>query len=127
MIFCLNNENRETIMRNTEKNNLDNAVLETLNLLETLPQEKVRTGFYDRLNYRIEHLDNEPHELQASMFSRIIRLIATPALAAACIAFGIFVGLGTEKSTSNSDLDLLLTTYNLDVSETTQLFDAESD
>lgn len=114
-------------MRNKEKNNIDNDVLETLNLLESLPQQKVRSGFYQRLNYRIEHLDEEKQELQTSAFSRIIRLAATPALAAACIAFGIFIGLGSEKSTSSSDLDLLVSTYNLGVSETTQLFDTESD
>jgi hypothetical protein len=114
-------------MRNAEKAKLDNAVLETLNLLEDLPQEKVRAGFYDRLNYRIEHLNNEQHVLQVPIFTRIIRLAATPALAAACIAFGIFIGLGTEKSTSSTDLDLLVNTYNLGVSETTQLFDMESD
>lgn len=113
-------------MRTKKDIKIDNAVINTLELLENLPQKTPRTGFYQRLNYRIEHPEQEKHSEQISLFNRVIRFAATPAMVAACIAFGIFLGLDINKSTSSSELDVLVETYNLSVSETPQLFETES-
>ena len=103
---------------------IDNAVLKTLELLDNLPKEKARYGFYEKLNYRIEHPENE---LKAPVFTKIIRFAATPAMVAACIAFGIFIGFDIQQENAQSDIDVLMDTYGLSVSESTQLFNTESD
>ena len=119
-------QKQEKAMRKTAKNKIDNDVLKTLDLLEDLAQEKVRHGFYQRLNYRIEHLEEEQEIAKASVFTRIIRLAATPALAAACIALGIFIGLGTTEIKTDDYVDTLVETYGIGLPETPQLFNTES-
>lgn len=102
---------------------IDNELKEIMDLLENVPKEKVRQGFYDRLDYRMEHLDDTVPEQFVSPMTKILRLVATPALAAACIVFGIFIGLDRAENVSSSDLDVMVETYSLTVSETPQLFD----
>lgn len=113
-------------MRTKKDIKIDNAVMNTLDLLDNLKQEKPRAGFYQRLDYRIEHPEQENKIEQIPLFNRVIRFAATPAMVAACIAFGIFIGLETNKTTSSTELDVLVDTYNLSVSETPQLFETES-
>lgn len=121
--ICLKDESIGKNMEKKINTHIDNDLKEIFDLLEDVPQQKVRHGFYDRLNYRMEHSEEESQEVHTTAVGRILRFAATPALAAACIVFGIFIGLDRSETTQSSDLDIMVETYILTVSETPQLFD----
>jgi hypothetical protein len=114
-------------MRTKKDIKIDNAVLSAMDLLENLPQEKPRHGFYQRLNYRIEHPEQKGNTQEISLFNRIIRFAVTPAMVAACIAFGIFIGLGTAEVKTDNYVDTLVETYGIGLPETPQIYNSESE
>ena len=105
----------------------DHEADQTLVLLDELPKVKARTGFYDRLNYRME-LEKEQDSRKYSMqwVVRKLRVFAASALVAGAIFLGVFIGSAAPASSDAEGIETLISTYGISVPETPGYFSTEN-
>ncbi len=103
--------------------NRNKKIEEMMNLLDELPKTQASPGFFQRTNYRLIH---EKEETKEPLFTNFFRFALTPALIGASIVFGIFIGMVNNTSYNSSGIDAIVEVYNMETSETQQIFNIEN-
>lgn len=102
------------MQRRKDREAIDEEVLKTLHCLDNVGRLRARPFFYTRLKQRLDGL--EAAESQARLFEapwRIWRPVLVPALVAASVLLGVFIGYEPPSNNHSENLETFATAYGL--------------